>query len=334
MHQGTPEFVISKDADYAVSRKSVLWVDANNGSGYSGKTPGKAVRTIQRAIDLSREGGIVKVIPRRITALAIDPVSYAETLVIPNDKPGLQLVGVPSTRVQGGLPQIRIGAGSTPMIDVKAPGCHFENLGINGASSTGGGIYLRDNGTDPATTAVSFGATIENCHFKNCKCHATHGSAGGAIYTDGAWQVRVSGCNFYKNVGGIVVLAVSDAQDWVIENNVFNSSINTDVDVDILVTCRIKGISVTNNTFATVDVPTMSSGDVGRYIKIATGSYGIINKNSFACTVGEADSQKTFGVAGTAVDVPTTVIVTADNTGETSDTAAGSQDSGLVYRTD
>lgn len=292
---------------YAGAKRAIRFVDVSNGSdANSGKSPKNPFATIQHAIDDLRyiEGAVIYIAPGETTALSTDPTPYAETLIIYNDQPNMSLIGLNSGRTQGGLPEIKKGSGSTALIDIRAPGCMIANLGINGASSTGGGIKLTDDG---GTAAVAFGTTIFNCHFKNNKCHATHASAGGAIYTSsngGAWQLLVKGCRFYKNTGGIVVVGtgVSVPQDWIIEDNIFGGAASTDTDADIYVGgSGITGCSIRRNTFATVDVPQKASGDVGLYISLATGSTGAITENTFACT------GKTFGATGNAAVVPTTV---------------------------
>ena len=317
---------------YAALRDQIYFVDGDSGSdGNSGKKPSEATKTIQKAIDLvSGAGAVIYVFPLANDALDTDPDSYAETLIIGNDTPQLSLIGVPTGRTQGGLPQLKIGGDSTTaMIDVRAPGCTIRNMGINGASSTGGGIKLTDDG---GTTYVSFGTTIENCHFKNCKCHATNGTLGGAIYSTGSpWQVRIANNTFYKNVAGIVIkdTSYSVPQDWVIENNTFDSSVKTDIDVDIYVAADgCKGLVIRNNDFATVDVPTIASGSVVRYIYLNAGTSGAVVGNRFACLVNPAASEVTFGAAGTAAVIPTTVRM-AGNIGESSSTTE--QD--IVYRT-
>ena len=97
------------------------FVDGDISSSGGGKSWEKAYKTIQEAVTAASAGDTIFVAGRSITALATDPVSYAETIIIPNDKPQLSLIGVSRGRTQGGLPQIKIGAGSTAMITVRAP---------------------------------------------------------------------------------------------------------------------------------------------------------------------------------------------------------------------
>lgn len=334
---GSPIYTLNWAMGYSVLNDSVLWVNGDYGSdGQSGKSPRKAMKSIQYALDRTAPGGTVFVMPRKITALATDPVSYAETLIIDNEQSNVSLIGISTGLTQGGLPQIAKGSGATHLLDVRAPGCVIANLGFNGASMTtdGGasGIYLNDDG---GTTYSCFGTTIKDCHFKNLGRGHTNAAAAICIGSNGgAWQLRIEGNRFYKCLGGISLLgtSVSVPQDIVISGNWFGSAANTDTDCDIDLGngSGATGIVIDGNTFATVDVPSHASGSVGRYVDL-TSCKGILSNNTFACIVAEGDTELTFGAAGTGGLVPTTVRM-AGNTGE-SQTGGASQDFGSVFRT-
>lgn len=309
------------------------YVDGDNGSdNNTGKEPGKAFATIQKAVTSANHWDTIYIKALNMVAGATDPESYAETIIIPAGKSGLRLIGIGNGRVQGGLPQIKIGAGSTAMLTVRSPGCVIANLGLNGASSTGGGILLDDDGS----TKSAFGTEIVNCHFKNCKCHATDGTLGGAIYwssSGGAWQVRIADCTFYKNLASIVVVGTGGSvpQDVVVENCTFSSSVKTDIDVDIYVGgSGVDGLVIRDCDFATVDVPTKASGSVQRYISLATGTEGIIAGCRFACIANESATEITFGASGSGGVIPTTVRMSECH-GETG--TDGTMESGEIFRT-
>jgi hypothetical protein len=277
------------------------YVDGDNGAaGNTGKSPADAKATVTAALAVASTGDVIFVFPRKMLATSSDPVSYAETVTI--TVPQVSIVGIGNGRVQGGLPQFKIGAGTTPMFDIKAPGVRIANLGINGASSTGGGIKITDDG---GTASAVIGTTIEGCHFKNCKCHATHGSAGGAIYwgsQGGGWQTTIRGNQFYKNVGDIVLVGTSLTvpQDILIEDNIFSGPA-ADVDVNIFGSggSGFNGLIIRNNEF--VCFPALASGDVAMPVKL-TGCVGVMSGNRFAT------SGKTFGAAANVL-VPTTVFM-------------------------
>ncbi len=303
------------------------FVDGDKSADGGGKSWEDAYNDIQAAVTAANAGDTIFIAGRSITALATDPVSYAETIIIPNDKPLLSLIGISRGRTQGGLPQIRIGAGSTAMLTVRAPGCLIANLGFNGASSTGGGILFDDDG---GTSKVAFGTTIVNSHFKNCVVTTPNSTTGGAIMWSAqgnAWQVRIAGNRFYKNVGDIVLLGTSGSvpQDVVIEDNIFGGPAAS-VDCNIYTGgSGINGLIIRNNEFTAM--PNITSGTVKRYVDL-TGSVGIMVGNRFASIVSNTGSEGTFAAAGSLAKVPATMFM-ADNYGETTTV----NEMGEIFRT-
>ena len=279
---------------------TVWFVDGTHGlDGNTGKSLSGAKKTIQDALDEVAEGDTVLVLPKEMAITDTDPGSYAETLIV--SKANISIIGVSRGRTQGGLPQIKIGAGSTALLTVRGPGCLIANLGFNGIDSTGGGILLDDNGS----TKNAFGTTITGCHFKNCKKSSTSSALGGAITMDGCpWQIRIQGNTFYKNVGGVVGLPThADGQDIVIEDNTFSGTAAT-VDSYIYIVAGgggFDGIVVRRNVFASA-IPALSNGVVVRYMDL-TGCTGILAENYFGCT----DTATGFGAAKATAKVPTTV---------------------------
>ena len=291
------------------TNKKIVFVDGTNGSDTTkdGSSWANALATIQAGVTAARLGGTVYVMPKEMAAGDTDPNSYAETIIIPATAAGLKLIGVDKGRTQGGLPQVKKGAGSTALLTIRAPGCLIANLGFNGVDSTGGGILLDDN----ASTKSAFGTTIVNCHLKNCVgSTATNAATGGAIMwssSGGAWQTLILGCLFYKNVGGIVVMgtSVSVPQDVVIEDCEFTGK-STSVDCDILVGgSGVDGLTIRNCSFA--QLPALSSGTNVRYIKLATGTVGMIAGCTFGCQTSQTGTPITFKAAGTGAIIPTTV---------------------------
>lgn len=312
---------------YPLSTGKVLFVDGDKSTGGAGGTWEDAYATIQAAVTAASAGDVIMVAEKTITSLATDPISYAETVIIPNGTPHLSIIGVSRSLTQGGLPQVKIGAGSTAMLTVRSPGCLIAGLGFNGASSTGGGILLDDDG---GTSKVAFGTTVAGCHFKNCVVTATDGSAGGAIYTSSAgnaWQTRISGNRFYKNIADVVVVGTGGSvpQDWVIEGNDFSGPASvTDVNIKTGGS-GVNGIVIKNNTFSAM--PALSTGTVKRYMDL-TGSVGIMANNYFASIVSPTGSEGTFAAAGSLAYVPATVFM-ASNWGETTTTG----ETGEIFRT-
>lgn len=294
-----------------------FYVDGDIGADTNtGKTWKKAKATIQAAVTAAADGDKVFIVPRTMAGTVTDPVNYAETIIIPAAK-RLALIGIGGGPAQGAQPQIRKGSGSTALLTVRAAGCLIYNLSFNGASATGGGILLDDDG---GTSKNAFGTVIENCFFKNCKgATATDAATGGAIQwpsVGNAWQVRIARNHFYKNVGDVVVMGTGSSvpQDVVIERNHFSTS-PAAVDCNIYVGgSGVIGLIVHDNTFG--ELPALSSGANLRYIKLATGSAGIVSKNVFG------SNGKTFGAAGDGAVIPTTVFL-AGNYQEKSTSGSG-----------
>jgi hypothetical protein len=297
----------------------VYYVDGTNGSdNNSGRTPIRSFKTIQAAVTAADGFDTIYVFPKAMAAGSTDPGSYAETIIIPATHECLSLIGV-GHRTQGGLPQIKIGAGTTALLTVRAPGCYIAGLGFNGVSSTGGGILLDDD----ASTKTAFGTTIENCHFKNCVgTTATNAATGGAIIfaasAEGCpWQLRIRGNRFYKNVGDIVSLVTAglQPQDVIIENNIFSGPA-ANVDCNLYLkgagTTGIIGLVIDNNIFP--EKPAIGSGTNAIYID-ATGCGGVMTRNFFGCNSAEGLSEVTFEAAGTAAKIPTTLFM-AGNYGQ------------------
>ncbi len=319
------------DAGVPVETGNVYFVDGDKSTGGAGKTWEDAFSTIQAAVTAASAGDVIYVANKTPSALATDPSSYAETIIIPNATSNLSIIGISRGRTQGGIPQIKIGSGTTSMLTVRAPGCFIANLGFNGiwtADSTQSvqGILLDDDG---GSTKSAFGTTIVGCHFKNCagSTASTNAAAGGAInWTSdgGAWQTLIAGNRFYKNVGDIVVKGSSSSipQDVVIEDNIFSGPI-ANVDCNIYAKGGgdgVNGIVIRNNVFTAR--PNMS-GSISRFMDL-TGCVGILANNQFATIVDPALSELTFASAGTAAFVPATVFM-AGNTGEVQATGNTSQ---------
>ena len=285
----------------------IWYVDGTNGTTTaSGRSWTEAMSTISLAVAAAGPGDTIYITAKDITDATGDPTSYAETIIIPLAKNSISLIGISRGRTQGGLPQIKIGSGSTAMLSVRAPGCLIANLGFNGASSTGGGILLDDD----YSTKSAFGTTITGCHFKNCKVTTTVAATGGAIYTTAAgnaWQCLISGNRFYKNEVDVALVGTNNTrpQDWVIENNTFSGpAANVNCNLYLKGGSGINGVVVNNNVF-TCD-PALSSGDVNEAVAL-TGCVGTFSNNYFSSTgLTYGDGTTTGG------DIPLTMFMVAN----------------------
>ena len=278
------EHITFSSASISGSEGDVWFVDGTNGlSTNTGKGWSDALDTIQAAVTLAGPGDTIYITAKDLTDFTGDPTSYAETIIIPAATSNLSLIGVSRGRTQGGLPQIKIGAGATALLTIRAPGCLIANLGFNGVSSTGGGILLDDD----YSAKSAFGTSIIGCHFKNCVgSTANNAATGGAIMWSAegnAWQVYIGGNRFYKNVGDIVLLGTSNTvpQDVVIENNIFSGpAANTDCNIYVPAS-GINGLIIKNNVFS--ELPALG-GTNDQFVILGTGCVGVFSDNRFGCT--------------------------------------------------
>jgi hypothetical protein len=288
--------------------------------GYAGNpgTFAKPFATIQSAVTAANAYDTIFIKPKKITDFSGDPTSYAETIIIPANKPHLSLVGLGGGPNQGNQPQIKKGSGSTALITIRAAGCTIANLGINGGSSTGGGILLDDD----YSAKTAFGTVIVGCHFKNCVgSTATDCRTGGAIMwpaAGNAWQVSIIGNTFYKCVGGVVLMGTSNTapQDVLIQGNRFMGTAAT-VDCYLYLAggSGMASVVVDSNLFASV-LPALGSGSIVRYVDM-TGCTGLFSNNIVAGVYTTAG----FGAAKAAGKLPATVGI-----------AHNYSDSGLIVR--
>lgn len=315
---------IGGDLNTYFASGNVQFVDGDLGvdGGTYGDSPSRPVKTIGQAVLNINAGGTIYVKARKTVVGATDPVPYAETVIIPNSKPNVTIIGIPNSRVQGALPEIKPATTTAALITVRAMGFSIFNMVINGLNGTGGGILLDDDGS----TKVANGFTAMNCHFKNCVgTTATNAATGGAISwstNGGAWQALIKGNKFYKNVGDIVLIGTAQTvpQDVVIEDNVFSGPASV-VDCNLYLAggSGMNGVVIRNNEFPCF--PALGGGTNHTQL-VLTGCVGILANNRFAT------SGKTFGAGGNNL-VPTTVFMA----GNFQEISAGANATGEIGRT-
>ena len=286
----------------------VWYVDGDLSTGGAGRTWADAYSTIQDAVTAASAFDVILIAPKKITDFTGDPTSYAETVIIPADKPHLSLVGISRGRTQGGLPQIKKGSGSTALLTIRAAGCYIANLGFNGSGSTGGAILLDDD----YATKTAFGTTIDSCHIKNAVgSTATNAATGGGVMwssTGNSWQVSIVNNRFYKCVGDVILPGTTSTrpQDVLIQNNVFSGPAAS-VDCNLYLQgagSGINGVVIDSNVFQ--QLPALGSATTARYGNL-TGCVGMMTRNFFGCLSAEGESEVTFEAAGTAMLIPATV---------------------------
>lgn len=296
---------------FAVSNSDVLFGDFQHEFPKDRDGVDRVYSTIQGAIDacVGGRGDVVLVLPRTMATGDTDPGSWAENLIIAAAQSGMSLIGIPTNRTQGGLPQIKKGGTTaSTLLTIRAPGCTIKNLGFNGNSTAGAALNVGILLDDDSSTKTAFGTAIINCHFKNCAgSTVTDSRTGGAITWSAqgnAWQVLIKGNRFYKNVCDVSLLGTSGSvpQDVIIEDNIFSGpTASVDCNLWLAGGSGMNGVIVRNNEFPS-SIPTLSSGSVVRYVDM-TGCVGIFSGNRFGCT----DTTTGFGAARATAKIPTTV---------------------------
>ena len=284
------------DGDKSTGGSGTTWEDAFGESDFDG-----ALSSVSSSI---KAGDAIYVAARTLAVTDTDPISYTANLTI--DIPQISLIGISRGRTQGGLPQFKVGGTTTQaIIRVRAPGVSIQNIGVNGAGATGGGIRFDDDG---GTNYASFGGSVTGCHFKNCKgSTANNAATGGAVQLSGApWQMYIGGNRFYKNVGDVVLLDTSNAvpQDVVIEHNSFSGpAASVDCNLYLRGGSGVNGLLIDSNIFP--QLPALG-GTNDRYGDL-TGCVGMLTRNMFGALSAEGGGEVTWEAAGTAMLVPTTV---------------------------
>src|SRR3990167_6519701 len=85
--------------------------------------------TIDAALDVVDDGDTVFLAPKDMAQTDTDPNSYSDNLTI--SESNIKLIGLASGRVQGGLPQLKVGATTTsPILTIQAAGAYIANLAL------------------------------------------------------------------------------------------------------------------------------------------------------------------------------------------------------------
>lgn len=157
--------------DYAgwwLGKKS-WYVDDDRGSdGNVGNTPQKALKTIQKAINLSGAGDTIYLKPREVpTGTYSAHGYYTGTNIIANNQQGLAIIGTGrGGRGWGSNVQCAIepdSASTDVTILVQSPCVSIENVMIKCVTSAAGAISANSN------TNEAWGLTVSNCTFKDFK---------------------------------------------------------------------------------------------------------------------------------------------------------------------
>lgn len=265
---------------------STHWfIDGDNGvdTFNDGKSPSKALKTIQAAVTAATGGDVIYIRPKTYT-MGTGFARYSEDVVIANTsaaaastapQAGKSLIGITPKGYASDFMGVRWKFATNTNLNVEAPGTHIENIGFFCEGATAG-IYFEGDGAT-YTKAGHTGSSLYNCAIKgeggilangsdslqiiNCQFQAKYdGNTCGIIITlDGTNVNRrpvVRGCHFLGGNGTAMdsapIIWTGKVENGLIADNYFDTG--TTVQINIA-TSGSSGLIV-NNFFAEADLST------------------------------------------------------------------------------
>lgn len=259
--------------------------DSGSDSGHAGhgKTPDKAFKTIQYAVNAATGGDVIYIKPKTYT-MGTGFARYTEDVDIVNTctgsgvtegNAGMSIIGVTPLGVASDFMGPRWKHATTHCLHTKAAATHIENIGFFCEGATYGVQFQSDGAT--YTMSGGQGSSMYNCavkgeggvfanssdslQFVNCQFQAKYdGNACGIIITlDGTNVNRrpvVRNCHFIGGNGTSMdsapIIWTGKVEDGLIADNYFHTG--TTVIINI-VTASSSGLIV-NNFFAEADIST------------------------------------------------------------------------------
>lgn len=260
------------------------FVDGDNGlDGNRGTTPGRAFKTIQKAVTVSNGGDVIYIRPKTYT-MGTGFARYTEDVVIANTGAtsaataplaNKSLIGVTPRTVASDFGGVRWIFATNTNLNVEAPGTHIENIGFFCEGATAA-VYFEGDGAT-WTKAGHTGSSMYNCAIKgeggvlangsdslqivNCQFQAKYdGNTSGIIITLSGTNVNrrpvVRGCHFLGGNGTAMdsapIIWTGKVENGLIADNYFD--LGTTVQINI-VTASSTGLIV-NNYFAEANLST------------------------------------------------------------------------------
>ncbi len=303
------------------SGSRVWFVDGVNGSdNYAGwGNPNAARATLGSVLGTSAAAAsvganaydVVYVMDKGISGT--DPNPYQETAyncLIRVANVGLAVVGVSPVGLVGRAigPQLKGESASqtTPVLQVNAPMCAFENLGFNRGYSTSGGIFINDD----AVSNYGFGTSIINCSFVNVRGPDATAGTYGAIGIYGGYKILVDGCFFHNCRHGIAAAESGGTlQSLIFRNLEFTASAKANIGVGIKVQQAVGGGCNISNVIFGFNLPAYAASDA-KFILITGTPTGIIH-NVVMGVAADGTTALTAGPNGTGITSPVTMNIGA-----------------------
>jgi hypothetical protein len=275
------------------------FVDGDGGSdGNTGKSPNRAFKTIQKAIDDSKGGDVIYINPKSYT-MGTGFARYTEDVTVANTgaasaatapQAGKSIIGITPRSVASDFMGVRWIFATNTNLNVEAPATHLENIGFFCEGATAG-IYFEGDGAT-YTKAGHTGSSLYNCAIKgeggvlangsdslqiiNCQFQAKYdGTTSGMIITLSGTNVNrrpvLRGCRFIGGNGTLMattpIIWTGVVQDGLIADN-FIGAVTGDVYINIVTTGSTGLISNIH-----VGVADVSTTGIVQQSMITTGIY-------------------------------------------------------------
>lgn len=271
------------------------FVDGDDGSdGHNGKTPDRAFKTIQKAIDVATAGDVIYIRPKLYT-VGTGFSRYTEDVTITSGLDGttmknanISLIGITPRGAPTDYLGVRWKHVATHLTN-SAPGLHVEGIGFFGEGATkfvnlvtdGDVEHLGGTGTSFYNCAFKgnaklYAAGADELQIVNCRFQAKYdGSVGGIQLVGSAIAIKrpvIRGCEFIggnaNNMSGPCIVGAAVWYDAVVRDNYFNADPDGSIYINIAGSTSTGIIS--NNHFGVADIST------GRIVEgglLVTGAY-------------------------------------------------------------
>ena len=252
----------------------VWFVDGRVGSdGNTGKSPARAVKTIQKAVDLAGTDDTIFIRP-----LAVGNF-YTENVIVPSaTHAGLSIIGTGNGKgnsVYQACTLRGVLAVDDPILELGSSFANIENLHFwaRAAQTHGFGILGNWNtAANASATLLNIGSSVTNCAFNTDIVDAPPGAGvvQSAIRIDSTEGWLIEG-NFFQDtrVGISVGSTVSASYQIVVKDNLFKG-IASNIAADLML-ADTTGIEIVGNVFGHA-VPSHAAGTMTKYIFVVGGA--------------------------------------------------------------
>ena len=267
----------------------IWFVDYDNGStGWEGRAMDSPATNLYQCLNVAGAGDTIFVRPRTTVGTVgsnnevITPATTeAANWTIAQGQHDLSIIG--TSRNQGlahGVMFQSYASLTTPTINVLAPFCTIENIGVKGIAAQVANGLIQGYSYTPGTHD-GYGLTIDNCQI-----NVYQSSNGGGVVFDSGRYCRLLNTDFWHCRAGVELASTAgNINGSVVQNcNFFGQ--DTDIDVDIL---------LGDNTHTWIDgcnflhdVPAKAGGSRAKYIQSLGTSEGVVSR----CTFGSETAVK------------------------------------------